>query len=126
MDEVWEQGAILETLIETHLGTCLIHSAGLKNSIIHPIHYSSALHYQSAQRNKINPARNNSLWRDFFSTKHLAGLVEVCTQTQSSRVYEHIISLQSAEHNNPLQENVAVVKRDGGNGKMRAVKKERK
>lgn len=103
---------IRDTHKNSLMGTHLIHSAGLKNSIIHPIHYSSPLHYQSAQRNKINPARNNSLWRDFFFKKHLAGRAQVCTQTQI-RVYEHIITLQSAEHNNPLQENVAVVYSDG-------------
>lgn len=99
---------IRDTHRNSLIGSCLIHSAGLKNSIIHPIHYSSPLHYQSAQRNKINPARNNSLWRDFFSTKHLAARAQACTQTQI-RVYEHIITIQSAEHNNPLQENAAVV-----------------
>lgn len=87
----WRRGGYIR---DTHRGslicTCLIHSAGLKNSIIHPIHYSSPLHYQSAQRNKINPARNNSLWRDFFSTKHLAGWLQACTQAQI-RLYEHTI-----------------------------------
>lgn len=90
--ELKDQRYIRDTRRNSLICTCLIHSVGPKNSIIHPIHYSSSLHYQSAQRNKINPARNNSLWRDFFfPTKHLAGWVQVCTQAQI-RVYEHIIT----------------------------------
>lgn len=100
-----EEGlCIRDTHRNSLIGTCLIHSAGLKNSIIHRIHYSSPLHYQSAQRNKINPARNNSLWRDFFFLffyKALSWSVQVCTQTQI-RVYEGIITVQSDEQNNPL------------------------
>lgn len=46
----------------------------------------------------------------FFSTKHLAGQVQVCTETQVI-VYENIITTESVEHNNPLQENLAAVAR---------------
>jgi hypothetical protein len=56
--------------------------AGLKKSIIHRIHYSGALHYQSAQRYMANPARNNWQWRDFLpTTKHLVGQEQAFTQT---------------------------------------------
>lgn len=102
------QHYIRDTHRNSLIGTCLIHSVGLRTVLYTPFIIQVLSIIKVPREIRLTQPEITHCGVIFFlQSTQLVG----CRSSHKLRLraYEDIISIQSTEHNNPLQENVAVV-----------------